>query len=178
MGELSYVWASLLWASLLVGEYTSYHLYTAYLPLAIKQPFHENTTGQLGTDSSNSFSGICLDGNWTNDRSVIIFYQEKIFSFFIDLVITSHISLETVWPKLETCVISQCFGCQPLWYLPVCWHEINKRSEAPSFRTNLRRFCPSIIGYFFWNDIPQFIRDKPSKKMFRKALLRWYLAQY
>ena len=34
---------------------------------------------------------------------------------FIDLVITSHISLElanTVWPKLETCVISQCFDCQ------------------------------------------------------------------
>ena len=33
-------------------------------------------------------------------------------------------------------------------------------------------------GSFFWNDIPQSIRDKPSKKMFRKALLRWYLAQY
>ena len=33
---------------------------------------------------------------------------------FIDLVIKSHISLELankVWPKLETCVISQCFGC-------------------------------------------------------------------
>ena len=31
---------------------------------------------------------------------------------FIDLVITSPISLElvnTVWPKLETCVMSQCF---------------------------------------------------------------------
>ena len=39
------------------------YLYTTYLPLAIKQPFHENTTGQVGTDSSNSFSGICLDGN-------------------------------------------------------------------------------------------------------------------
>ena len=41
----------------------------------------------------------------TNDRSVIN---------FIDLVIKSQISLElanTVWPKLETCVISQCFGC-------------------------------------------------------------------
>ena len=39
--------------------------------------------------------------------------------FFIDLVITSHISLElanTAWPKLETCVISQCFGCQPLGF--------------------------------------------------------------
>ena len=48
----------------------------------------------------------------------------------------------------------------------------------PLFQTYLRRFCPSIIGSFFWNDIPQSIRDKPSKKMFRKALLRWYLAQY
>ena len=48
----------------------------------------------------------------------------------------------------------------------------------PLFQTYLRRFCPSIIGSFFWNDIPESIRDKPSKKMFRKALLRWYLAQY
>ena len=39
------------------------YLYTTYLPLAIKQRFRENTTGQVGTDSSNSFSGICLDGN-------------------------------------------------------------------------------------------------------------------
>ena len=31
--------------------------------LANKQPFRENTTDQVGTDSSNSFSGICLDGN-------------------------------------------------------------------------------------------------------------------
>ena len=62
-------------------------------------PFRENTTGQVGTDSSHSFSGMCLDGN--------------------DLVITSHISLElanTAWPKRETCVISQCFGCQPLGF--------------------------------------------------------------
>ena len=39
--------------------------------------------------------------------------------FFIDPVITSHISLElanTAWPKRETCVISQCFGCQPLGF--------------------------------------------------------------
>ena len=52
------------------------------------------------------------------------------------------------------------------------------RVAIPLFRANLRRFCPSIIGSFFWNDIPQSIRDKPSKKMFKKALLRWYLAQY
>ena len=63
-------------------------------------------------------------------------------------------------------------------------HNYSTRSASsnqvaiPLFRTNLRRFCPSIIGSFFWNDIPQSIRDKPSKKMFRKALLRWYPAQY
>jgi len=38
----------------------------------------------------------------------------------------------------------------------------------PSFQTNLRRFCPSIIGSFFWNNIPQSIRDKPSKKCLEK----------
>ena len=63
-------------------------------------------------------------------------------------------------------------------------HNYNTRSASsnqifiPSFRTNLRRFCRTIIGCFFWNDILHFIRDKPSKKIFRKALLRWYLAQY
>ena len=39
------------------------YLYKTYLSLVIKQPFCENTTGQVGTDSSNSFSGMCLDGN-------------------------------------------------------------------------------------------------------------------
>ena len=43
--------------------FLSVYSYTTYLSLAIKQPFHENTTGQVGTDSSNGFSGMCLDGN-------------------------------------------------------------------------------------------------------------------
>ena len=46
-------------------------------------------------------------------------------------------------------------------------------------RTHLRRFSPCVIGRFLWNSIPQLIRDKPSKKLFRKlTLLRLYLAQY
>ena len=53
-------------------------------------------------------------------------------------------------------------------------HNYSTRSASsnqvaiPFFRTNLRRFCPSIIGSFFWNDIPQSIRDKPSKKSLKK----------
>ena len=38
----------------------------------------------------------------------------------------------------------------------------------PSFRTSLGRFFPSVTGCFIWNDIPQFIRDKPSKRDLEK----------
>ena len=38
----------------------------------------------------------------------------------------------------------------------------------PSFRTNLRRSCPRVIGRFFWNSIPQLIRDEPSKNCLGK----------
>ena len=44
----------------------------------------------------------------------------------------------------------------------------SNRVAIPSFRTYLRRFCFSNYRKFFWNDIPQVIRDKPSRKMFRK----------
>ena len=56
--------------------------------------------------------------------------------------------------------------------------SLHDKTLMASSRTNLRRFCPSVIERFFGNSIPQLIRDKPSKKMFRKALLPWYLAQY
>ena len=91
--------------------------------------------------------------------------------------------------KLNTCMLFyDYFHHEKFPNIPISLvselHNYSTRSASsnqvaiPSFRTNLRRFCPSIIGSFFWNDIPQFIRDKPSKKMFRKALSRWYLAQY
>ena len=53
-------------------------------------------------------------------------------------------------------------------------HNYNTCSESsnqvvtPSFRTypsrDLRRSCPSVIGRFFWNSIPQLIRDQQCKK--------------
>ena len=61
-------------------------------------------------------------------------------------------------------------------------HNYSTRSASsnqvaiPIFRTNLRRFWPSIK--FLLERYSATIKDKPSKKMFKKALLRWYLAQY
>lgn len=47
-----------------------------------------------------------------------------------------------------------------------------------SFRSNLRRFCPSVIGTYFWNDITLEIRHKPSKNVFKKACKYYYVVQY
>jgi len=89
--------------------------------------------------------------------------------------------------KLNTCILFyDYFHHDKFPNLPVSLvselHNYSTRSASsnqvaiPSFQINLRRFRPSIIGSFFWNDIAQSIRDKPSKKMFSKALIRWYLA--
>lgn len=47
-----------------------------------------------------------------------------------------------------------------------------------SFRINIRKFCPTILGCYYWNDIPLSIRNKPTKKLFKKALYQFYFAQY
>ena len=66
----------------------SVYLYTTQLSLGIKQPFRENTTGQVGTDSIQATvfhmqEGALMETVNSNDRSVII---------FIDLVITSPLN--------------------------------------------------------------------------------------
>ena len=47
-----------------------------------------------------------------------------------------------------------------------------------SFRINIRKFCPTVIGCYYWNDIPLSIREKTTKKSFKRALFNYYLAQY
>ena len=47
-----------------------------------------------------------------------------------------------------------------------------------SFRINIRKFCPTILGCYYWNDIPLSIRNQPTRKLFKKALHQFYFAQY
>ena len=35
-----------------------------------------------------------------------------------------------------------------------------------SFRINIRKFCPTILGCYYWNDIPLSIRNQPTRKLF------------
>ena len=41
----------------------------------------------------------------------------------------------------------------------------------PYSRTNIRKFCPTVIGKYFWNDLPLFIRNISSKKQFLNIIL-------
>ena len=43
---------------------------------------------------------------------------------------------------------------------------------------NIRRFCPTFIGKYYWNGLPLSIRNKSSKILFKKAHKKYYLAQY
>ena len=68
------------------------------------------------------------------------------------------------------------------WYLsyiitePAVHHPT--KLQYPHFELFFGDFAPAINGSFFWNNSPQFLEDKPSRKMFRKALLHRHLAQY
>ena len=41
-----------------------------------------------------------------------------------------------------------------------------QRLNPESFRINIRKFCPTILGCYYWNDIPLSIRNKPTRKLF------------
>ena len=47
-----------------------------------------------------------------------------------------------------------------------------------SFQINIRKFCPTILACYYWNDIPRSIRNRPTKKLFEKALRQFYFARY
>lgn len=48
----------------------------------------------------------------------------------------------------------------------------------PFYRTNIRMFSPTIIGLYFWNDLPLSIRSRHSKRLFKCSLFNHYLSQY
>ena len=41
----------------------------------------------------------------------------------------------------------------------------------PFSRINIRKFCPTVIGKYYWNALPVCIRDLTTKSAFKKALL-------
>ena len=57
------------------------------------------------------------------------------------------------------------------------WCEIKINKMYPEKIINIRKFCPTAIGCYYWN-IPLSTREKTTKKLFKRALFNYYLAQY
>ena len=47
-----------------------------------------------------------------------------------------------------------------------------------TFRIDIRRFCSTVIGCYYWDDIPISMRRKPSRKHFKSAVFRYDFSQY
>ena len=46
----------------------------------------------------------------------------------------------------------------------------------PFSRINIRKFCPTVIGKYYWNALPVCIWELTIKTAFKKALRKYYLA--
>ena len=46
--------------------------------------------------------------------------------------------------------------------------------HIPFYRTNIRKFSPTIIGRYFWNDLPLSICSRHSKKLFKNSFFSHY----
>ena len=44
----------------------------------------------------------------------------------------------------------------------------NEELSVKRCKTNLRKFCPTVIGIYFWNNIYLYIQSKSTKKFFKK----------
>ena len=67
-----------------------------------------------------------------------------------------------------------CAFCSPLSFFEMISEQHNYATRSASlqhlnpdaFRINIRKFCPTILGCYYWNDIPLSIRNKPTRKLF------------
>ena len=50
--------------------------------------------------------------------------------------------------------------------------------HIPHSRINIRKFCLTVIKKYYWKDLPLSIDKKSTKILFKKALKKYYLAQY
>ena len=58
----------------------------------------------------------------------------------------------------EDCVLKRNIAVQPM-----------KNYQYDVIRTNFKKFCPTVIGKYFWNNIPLSIRSKSPKKSLPKV---------
>ena len=130
----------------------------------------------------DSFVSVCLT-NVNNIffvcvRSITIIYRRfypHLFALYVikideswrlRLISTSQFfydhSVDKKWPNFSLSFVSEIHETRSayLQHLNIC-----------TFRINIRRFCPTVIGCYYWNDIPISMREKPNRKLSKVQFL-------
>ena len=145
------------------------------------------------------YGSLLRGNNYDNPLSQLIRLQNKAVRIMNDVPLQDHITPHYVHLGLLKFrdIVKFMYNCLFLYYyvsdnkpcnfplLPVsAQHDYFARSasaqqlQIPHSRINTRKFCPTIIGKYYWNNLPLHIRNKSSKILFKKALKIYYLAQY
>ena len=143
--------------------------------------------------------GCLLWGNnYDNPLPQLIRLQNKAVRIINDVPLRDHITPHYVnlgllkfrdIVKMYTCLFMYEYVCENKpcnFSIPLVLEQhnystrsaSNQKLHLPHSRINIRKFCPTVIGKYYWNDLPLFIRDKSSKVLFKKALFKYYFAQY
>ena len=76
----------------------------------------------------------------------------------------------------HTSFVFDFIGCSETWITPQTDLDCLK---IPGYTfVNDNRSFSSVIGKYFWNDLPFSIRNISSKTLFKKAVFKYYFAQY
>ena len=127
----------------------------------------------------DSFVSVCLT-NVVCVRSITIIYRR----FYLHLFALYVIKIDESWRlKLRsTCqlfydhsVDKKCPNFSLSFVSEI--HDYETRSayfqhlNTCTFRINIRRFCPTVIGCYYWNDIPISMREKSTRKLSKVQFL-------
>ena len=123
-----------------------------------------------------TYGCVLWGNNYEAPLSQLVRLQNKVVRIINNVPLCDHIKLPD---------IVKSYTCQ-LFYD----HLINKKSSnlnlslvsekhnyatrsvslqhlnPESFRINIRKVCPTILGCYYWNHIPLSIRNKPTRKLF------------
>ena len=136
------------------------------------------------------FVSVCL----TNVNDIYLFMSVLFLSFFVFFILINLLYTIKIHESWRLKLMSAC----QLFYDKIDKiksanfslsfvseiHDYDTRSTylqhliTCTFRINIRRFCSTVIGCYYWDDIPISMRRKPARKHFKSAVFTYDFSQY
>jgi len=130
--------------------------------------------------------------------SQLVRLQNKVFRIINNVPLRDPITPHYVnLGRIKLPAIVKLYTCQLLYYYLIdekpSNYTLSLVSEQHNYVTrsgslqhlnpgfsgiNIRKFSPTVIGCYCWNDLPLSIGNLATRKRFKKTLFQYYFAQY